>query len=258
VLTADGENIIASKKMYFITLQARKIICKLYTILTILKSIQDVSFRRLLPPPPVFPEKADFIFSASQRTWRLARFPGSCPEGETAWVADSGEMLAGCIPERFMARLVPSLPTLLELRLLPSSPDGREWSRIRMRVGDREVVDVRKTPQGWVFSDGSLADDQLCEQILQVWQNTAIPGSSIRSRGKSPTEPSLFQAAMWSFPSNYARGGRRMACLARQRRPPCPDSAALAAMVPPDRQGGRSARISGRLPADCARRRRFP
>lgn len=177
VLTADGEKQYRIRKepFYYITGSQNHLV-NYNSVIAILKNIQDVSFRRLLLPPSNFPEKANFVLSSPQRTWKMARFFGACPEGETAWVVDNKEIQAGCIPDRFMAKLVPSLPTLLELRLLPPPPEGTSWTRIRVRVDDHDVVDVQKTSAHWAFTDGTPADDVFCENMLQTWQNTAILG----------------------------------------------------------------------------------
>lgn len=178
VLTADGEKQYRIQKnpFYYYITGSQNHLVNYNSVVAILKNIQDVSFRRLLLPPSNFPEKANFVLSSPQRTWKMARFLGSCPEGETAWVVDNQEIQAGCIPDRFMSKLVPSLPTLLELRLLPPPPDGTSWTRIRVRVDDHDVIDVQKTSAHWAFTDGIPADDVFCENILQAWQNTAILG----------------------------------------------------------------------------------
>lgn len=251
VLTADGEkhyNIKKSNQFYYVH-GAQLHLANYNTILSLIKNIQDVSFRSLLLPPPVFPEKPDFSFKTPNRTWRLARFSGSCPDGETAWAADSGgEMLAGCLPERFMARLMPSLPTLLEPRLLPSPPDGKAWNRIRVQVNGREIVDVRRTPEGWRFPDGSMADEMVCSRILQAWQNTAIFALVAPEPGEIPDRTVIFSDGSLDFPvallmtasGTYAARGQE------GRRARIPES--LAALVPADRASWADRRV---FPAGC-------
>ncbi len=251
VLTAEGQKHYRIKKDAFYYIAGPHIhLANSGTVAAIIRGMQDVSFRRLLPPPAAFPEKPDFVFVTPERTWKLARFPGSCPDEEGAWVAQGDDVIAGCIPERLMARMVPSLPTLLEPRLVPPPPGGKAWDRIRVRAGGQDLVEVSKANAGWVFADGKAADDALCEGILQTWQNTAVLGFSECGPKAREERVVIFSDGTLEFPVTLLATGDALLAVRWKEGRCVRIPAALPAALPAEREGWADRRV---FPSGCRR-----
>jgi hypothetical protein len=142
----------------------------------LLGELQDLSFRRLLPAPPTWPTLADFSFTREGVSWRLVRVPGDCPEGEIAVARLDKRWLAGCVSARAWARLLPTLPALLEPRLVPPPGGGGTWDRIEVRHRGAPAIRITRTGKGWTFADGTLADAALCVELIDRWSGATVLG----------------------------------------------------------------------------------
>ncbi|PKN45214.1 MAG: hypothetical protein CVU59_09705, partial [Deltaproteobacteria bacterium HGW-Deltaproteobacteria-17] len=126
VVTADGDRRYRIRREggYYYIPGTNAHLLHTKTVTGLFRELQDMTLRRLLPTPKIPPVQADFSFSLEGIPWKLARIEATCPEGETAVARFFGRWLAGCVATRLWNRLTPSLPELLEARLLPAPASG--------------------------------------------------------------------------------------------------------------------------------------
>jgi hypothetical protein len=178
VVTADGERRYRIRREgdYWYIPGTHAHLLHTPTVTRLLRELQELSFRRLLPAPATWPSLADFAFTREGASWRLARVPGDCPEGELAVARLDERWLAGCVSARAWSRLVPTLPALLEPRLVPPPEGGGTWDRIELRHRGSTTVRVTRTEKGWTFEDGTLADAALCAGLIEAWGVATVLG----------------------------------------------------------------------------------
>ena len=145
-------------------------------VVRLLADLRELSFRRLLPSPAMWPSLVDFSLTQEGRTWRLARITGACPEGELAVARQDGRWLAGCVSARAWARLVPTLPALLEPRLVPPPGGGGTWDRLELRHRGSPALRISRGEKGWTFEDGTPADAATCAGFIERWTSANVLG----------------------------------------------------------------------------------
>ena len=145
-------------------------------VVRLLADLRELSFRRLLPSPATWPSLVDFSLTQEGRTWRLARITGECPEGELAVARQDGRWLAGCVSARAWARLVPTLPALLEPRLVPPPGGGGTWDHLELRHRGSPALRIARGEKGWTFEDGTPADAAICAGLIERWTSSNVLG----------------------------------------------------------------------------------
>ncbi len=177
------------------------------TVLGLFRELQDLTLRRLVPTPKVPPVTADFSFTLEGTQWKLARIVAPCPEGETAVARFSGRWLAGCISTRLWNRLTPSLPALLEPRLLPSPDAGGTWDRIEIRHTGSPAIRLAKGAQGWTFEDKTPADERVCSETIGRWSEATVLGLEPLPPTDLPDTQVIFHQGDHSFSVHLISSG---------------------------------------------------
>ncbi|MBU1412920.1 hypothetical protein KKC22_15520 [Myxococcota bacterium] len=201
VVTADGDKRYRIRRDgdYYYIPGTHAHLLHTTTVTGLFRELQDMTLRRLLPTPKIPPVHADFSFSLEGVPWKLARIEASCPEGETAVARFSGRWLAGCVATRLWNRLTPSLPELLEARLLPSPASGGTWDRIEIRHTGSPAIRIGKTPKGWAFDDGTLADERVCSGTIGQWSGATVLGLETLNPTDHPDTQVIFHRGTLSF-----------------------------------------------------------